>query len=359
MALSQDEIDRMKAEQSAGGDARKSVAVRIGEMFVRSFENIVPILIGSSRVRIAASEPVRGDLAGWIGALPQDCPFFAFREPALSDARWAGFIGRAVALEISQRMMGQEGAEGLNEALLSALVEAFNNILGAFDTALTEEFDAEGVTHEDVKFLEGSPLDALRSEAGLGAEENVWLIRIAAGIDDVSGELGIFLTEGGLDDLAERHPSAKRAAAKAQEAAVGAAAVPMERETAQEAVPEPIEEHVADRRKAEARPNVQTARFEELEQRRAAGETKGIELILDVPLSVAVELGRKKLSVREILALSPGSLVELEKLAGEAVDLLVNGKLFAKGEVVVIDENFGVRVSAIISPKERIERLAE
>jgi len=355
MALSQDEIDRLKAEQSGVGDARRSVAVRIGEMFVRSFENIVPILIGSSRVKIAASEPVRGDLAGWIGALPQDCPFFAFREPALSDTHWAGFIGRAVALEISQRMMGQEGAEELNEALVSALVEAFNNILGAFDTALTQEFEIEGVTHEDIKFLEGSPLDALRSEAGLGAEESVWLIRIAAGIDDLSGELGIFLTDGSLNDLAEKHPSAKRASAQAEEAAVGAAAVRVEREAA----PVPFEERPPDLRKAGAYPNVQTARFEELEQRRAAGETKGIELILDVPLSVAVELGRKKLSVREILALSPGSLVELEKLAGEAVDLLVNGKLFAKGEVVVIDENFGVRVSSIISPKERIERLAE
>jgi flagellar motor switch protein FliN/FliY len=72
---------------------------------------------------------------------------------------------------------------------------------------------------------------------------------------------------------------------------------------------------------------------------------------------VTVELGRKRLSVKEILELVPGSLVELDKLAGENVDLYVNGKLFAKGEVVVIDENFGVRVSSIVTPKERLERM--
>ena len=80
---------------------------------------------------------------------------------------------------------------------------------------------------------------------------------------------------------------------------------------------------------------------------------------MDVPLNITVELGRKHLSVKDILALTPGSLVELEKLAGEAVDIMVNGKLFAKGEVVVIDENFGIRISSIVTPKERIARMSD
>jgi flagellar motor switch protein FliN/FliY len=104
-------------------------------------------------------------------------------------------------------------------------------------------------------------------------------------------------------------------------------------------------------------PEVPLARFEELIPQRAVGEPRGLDLILDVPLNVTVELGRKKLSVKDILELLPGSLVELEKLAGENVDLFVNGKLFAKGEVVVIDENFGVRISSIVTPKERLETL--
>ena len=72
---------------------------------------------------------------------------------------------------------------------------------------------------------------------------------------------------------------------------------------------------------------------------------------------MTVELGRTKKSIKEILDLSSGSIVELDKLAGEPVDIHVNGKLLAKGEVVVIDENFGVRITDIVSPEERAARL--
>ena len=88
-----------------------------------------------------------------------------------------------------------------------------------------------------------------------------------------------------------------------------------------------------------------------------AGVDGNIGLILDVPLQVTVELGRTKKLIREILELSPGSVLELDKLAGEPVDVLVNGKLLAKGEVVVIDENFGVRITDIVSPIERASSL--
>jgi len=83
-----------------------------------------------------------------------------------------------------------------------------------------------------------------------------------------------------------------------------------------------------------------------------------IELLLDVQMILTVELGRTKKYVKDILGLGEGSIIELDKLAGEPVDLLVNGKLIAKGEVVVIDENFGVRVTDIVGPAERLARLA-
>lgn len=86
-------------------------------------------------------------------------------------------------------------------------------------------------------------------------------------------------------------------------------------------------------------------------------EPQNISLIMDVPLNVSVELGRTRKTIKEILDLGPGSIVQLEKLAGEPVDILVNGKLIAKGEVVVIDENYGVRVTAIISPMDRVSKL--
>lgn len=89
----------------------------------------------------------------------------------------------------------------------------------------------------------------------------------------------------------------------------------------------------------------------------AAGEEQNLNLLLDIPLQVTVELGRTKKLIREILDLSAGSIIQLDKLAGEHVDILVNNKLIAKGEVVVIDENFGVRVTDIISQFDRVQKL--
>jgi flagellar motor switch protein FliN/FliY len=80
---------------------------------------------------------------------------------------------------------------------------------------------------------------------------------------------------------------------------------------------------------------------------------RGLDLIMDVQMRVAVELGRSTMTVEDVLSLGPGSVVELNKLAGEAVDILVNERLIARGEVVVVDENFGVRVTEIVSPRRR------
>ena len=102
---------------------------------------------------------------------------------------------------------------------------------------------------------------------------------------------------------------------------------------------------------------VQAAQFTPLATAPVQVNEANIGLILDVPLQVTVELGRTKKSIKDILELSNGSIVELDKLAGEPVDIHVNGKLLAKGEVVVIDENFGVRITDIVSPEERAARL--
>lgn len=102
---------------------------------------------------------------------------------------------------------------------------------------------------------------------------------------------------------------------------------------------------------------VAPAQFAPLRTQQVAGTPANISLILDVPLQVTVELGRRRMLIREILELGKGSLIELDKLAGEPVDVFVNGKLIAKGEVVVIDENFGVKVTSIVSPVERVQNL--
>jgi flagellar motor switch protein FliN len=82
-----------------------------------------------------------------------------------------------------------------------------------------------------------------------------------------------------------------------------------------------------------------------------------IQILLDINLNVTIELGRTRLSIRKVLELGPGSIIELDRLAGEPVDLLVNDKVVAKGEVVVVDEYFGIRIISLVSPEERIKQL--
>src|SRR5690606_36334999 len=103
--------------------------------------------------------------------------------------------------------------------------------------------------------------------------------------------------------------------------------------------------------------NVQPASFGNLTSPHVHTDETNLGLLLDIPLKVTVELGRTKKVIKEILEFSQGSIIELDKLAGEPVDILVNNKLIAKGEVVVIDENFGVRVTDIVSQMDRIQKL--
>lgn len=105
-------------------------------------------------------------------------------------------------------------------------------------------------------------------------------------------------------------------------------------------------------------PNIQPVQFSSFDETAATNaEPNNLKMLMDIPLKVTVELGRTKRTVKEILGVSQGSIIELDKLAGEPVDILVNDKLIAVGEVVVIDENFGVRVTDILSAQERISKL--
>ncbi|HAN10599.1 MAG TPA: hypothetical protein DCP90_08330 [Clostridiales bacterium] len=100
--------------------------------------------------------------------------------------------------------------------------------------------------------------------------------------------------------------------------------------------------------------NVKTVQFSDMHSSIMQKQKENIDLIMDVPLEVTVELGRTHKSIKEILEFAPGTIIELNKIAGDPIDILVNGKFVAKGEVIVIDENFGIRITEIIDVKERI-----
>ncbi|MBI5849237.1 MAG: flagellar motor switch protein FliN [Nitrospirae bacterium] len=108
---------------------------------------------------------------------------------------------------------------------------------------------------------------------------------------------------------------------------------------------------------ADKQTEAQTAQFSEVSSDSRAAGGKDIDFLLDIPLDVTVELGRTRMLIKDLLQLGQGSVVELEKLAGEPMEILVNNKLIARGEVVVVNEKFGVRLTDIISPVERIRQL--
>ena len=103
--------------------------------------------------------------------------------------------------------------------------------------------------------------------------------------------------------------------------------------------------------------NVQPAQFQSFEETSMdRGVPENIALIRDVPLKVTVELGRTVKRISEVLEFGPGSIVELDRIVGEPLDIMVNGQYVAKGEVVVIDENYGIRITDIVNPNKRLSR---
>ncbi len=98
--------------------------------------------------------------------------------------------------------------------------------------------------------------------------------------------------------------------------------------------------------------------FDDKRSSSASSDEINLDVILDVPVTISMEIGRTQINIRNLLQLNQGSVVELERFAGEPLDVLVNGTLIAHGEVVVINDKFGIRLTDVISPSERVKRLA-
>lgn len=104
--------------------------------------------------------------------------------------------------------------------------------------------------------------------------------------------------------------------------------------------------------------NGEGAQFPTLEKEQGNKSMRDLDFLLDIPLEISVELGRTNMLIHDLLQLGQGSVIELNKLAGEPLEILINHKLVARGEVVLVNEKFGVRVTDIISPIERVKQLA-
>ncbi len=337
MGLSKEDIDKLAGDKGtppeAAADNADAIRSKYREAFREHLENIFSTLTGegfsvgqadeeSSKGAELATK-LGGEWLGFSGALDVGKPLATVHLIPVSMAKF-----------IAGKIMGQEMPETLEDSHIGALREATNNLLGAWATAMGEMLSVEAKTSAEMKALEGEGAAAAGTVEGIkGQDVLCWKCAIKAG--DTEDVYTVVIPSKQMADLVKANPEFKVSEEKTmpQDSPSGPGA-PM-------------------KTKAE----VEKAVFQEFEGTAPVGESSQIELLLDVPLTVSVELGRKRLSIKEILDLTPGSLLELDKLAGEPVDLMVNGKLFARGEVVVIDENFGVRISSIVSPKERLERL--
>jgi len=123
-----------------------------------------------------------------------------------------------------------------------------------------------------------------------------------------------------------------------------------------EALPDDWSSAMEEQQQSES--GAESAQFQELQAESVSvdGEVS-LDAILDVPVIISMEIGRTKISIRNLLQLNQGSVVELDRLAGEPMDVLVNGTLIAQGEVVVVNDKFGVRLTDVISPADRVKRL--
>ncbi len=114
----------------------------------------------------------------------------------------------------------------------------------------------------------------------------------------------------------------------------------------------------ADAEASVASDDISSAAFDQLAAERGDGKNKvDLDVLLDIPVTLQLEIGRTKVSIRNLLSYTQGSVVEMDRLAGEPLDLLVNGTLIAHGEVVVVNDKFGVRLTDVVSPQDRIKKL--
>jgi len=296
------------------------------------------------------------------------------------------------AAVIADLMMGGDGLEGmdqemLNEISISAVGEAMNQMMGAASTAMSNILDElVNISPPTAEFID---LDDVIEEGRdwFDPDEQIVVtsfnLKVGEVIDSsfkqissykfvknlaeslLGGSTGLMdntIDEEEIEEEVKEEVDTsvkeeyQEQPAAAQNTAPAAQAQPQAASRQQQA-PQQRREPQNRNIEREEKIDVQSAQFPEFNESSTQPLPNNMELIKDVPLEVTVRLGKTVMKIRDILDLGDGSIIELDKLAGEPVDLLVNGKLVAKGEVVVIDENFGFRVKDIISPAERLSKI--
>ncbi|MFJ2042340.1 flagellar motor switch protein FliN/FliY [Paenibacillus sp. ov031] len=413
--LSQEEIDallRQSESMNSSEPAEKTVDDFLTELEQDALGEIGNITFGSAATALSTLLGLKVDITTPKVSIISRTQFDeAFPKPhvAVHVNYVDGFEGinslvikKRDAQVIADLMLGGEGNpvdEELNEIHISAVQEAMNQMMGSSATSMSTIFN---------RFVNISPpgIDILNMESGEGVSnlpEDETLIQVSFRLligDLIDSNLMQLLPVHFAKEMVEmliggaQESTASAPVASTPEPVPAAVPVAPEQPPVQQQAPSqaqqpPVQDYNGYGQAPMGMPqgmppqqpygmppqqpygvpqhyggvpnrnvNVQPVQFANL-QNGAFGQVdeNNLNLLMDIPLKVTVELGRTQKQIKDILELSQGSIVELDKLAGEPVDILVNNKLIAKGEVVVIDENFGVRVIDIVSQWDRIQKL--
>ncbi|WP_026476011.1 flagellar motor switch phosphatase FliY [Alkaliphilus transvaalensis] len=274
---------------------------------------------------------------------------------------------------ITDLMMGGSGSispDPLSELHLSAISEAMNQMVGSASTSLSEmfskkidiypprvfsmDFNSESFTEIFPEFTMSFIKISFRMEIGtLIDSEIMQLIPLQFGKEMIEKLMSSYGVEQ------EIAPPSKPVASPATPPPVRRGEPQQEQPRAAAPMTEHRQEAVVEQQRPQATNpvNVQPLQFQSFDEPSAKGVPVNIDLIQDVPLNITVELGRTSKRISEILEFGPGTILELDKLVGEPLDILVNGQYVAKGEVVVIDENYGIRITDIVNSSKRLGKI--
>jgi len=247
------------------------------------------------------------------------------------------------AAVIADLMFGGSGhveSADLDELKISAVAEAMNQMIGTAATSLHSLFGRRVViSPPEVVTFEVPPKEGTLIHL---QQESLAVVAFRMIIGDlVDSELLQVMPLSSAKQMVE-HLMGGLTASREREAIPAPVSMP-----AQSPVPPPTVQELT----------VQRAQFSPLQVPMQTGPGPNIDLILDVPLQVSVVLGKSKKAIKDVLAMGAGSVVELDRMVEDQVDVLVNGTLIARGEIVVVNENFGVRLTSILSPAERLREI--
>ncbi len=392
--LSQEELDALlsggapnNAADNSGQNANETLTAEekdaigeIGNISIGSSATVLSTLLGQ-KVEISAPKVSEATMDGILETF-KDKEKVVITEITFK----TGIQGKSVfiltpkeASTIADLMIGGDGTntkEELTDLELSAVSETMNQMMGSAATSMSEFFKTKvDIETPNTKFVDLDDLETLKE---IFPTEPIIIVEFNLKIGDIidSKMFQLLSIDYVKDIYAAMQKEAKEEVDDAQQSVQQSQPVqqpqmqnqPIQQPMMQQPMPtmqnvpqqqvyqQPMQQQPMYQPQKQVYSNVQPAEFGQLNAEPTVPISK-MDLLLDVPVEIVAVLGRKKMLLRDILDLGPGALIELDKLAGENLDILVNGRIIARGEVVVVDENFGLRITEIVSPEERVKNI--